>query len=132
MTKYEWKKEWWTSHGKLSERPETILDLDECDIEDYECSKTLSEWNDPKTMFAAISVDDKNAVGCMEFDAATGEDVWVEICLVKYHLVDDDESVDLDHIYVTPQGRWYCPDDKSLMPPKKYQNEFNKFMKGSE
>ena len=127
MVKYEWKKEWWTSHGTLNERPDTLKGLEGCDIIDSEHGDKLTEWVMPKNLWASISGHGL-PLGSMEHDAATGEDEWVEICLVKYHMVDDDESVDLDHLYVTPDGKWYCIDEDDLMPPKKYQDEYKRFM----
>ena len=130
MIRYEWKKEWWTSHGTLTERPETIVGLEGCDIEDCDHGKELSEWNTPAILFSALTdLTDGYEVGCLEIDNKSGKDVWAEICLVMYFCDDDEESIDMIHLYVTPAGKWYCPDEEGVMPPKRFQNEFRKFMK---
>lgn len=124
---YEWKKEFWTSHNSLNKRPEKILGLEGCDIWDCDHDNTLSGWHTPKILFAAVTTENDNELGCLEY-LESGADLWVELCLVKYYLDDDEESVEMDHIYVTPSGEWYCPDDSNLMPPQRYQKEFLRFM----
>lgn len=121
-TRYEWKKEFWTGYGKGRDKftESDILDCDFGDRLDELACSVQELWEDGKW------VED------YEWE-------WVEICLVRdvYETHGDaDESgwnhLSRDHFYVNRDAIWESSDAPVAQVPKRFKEEFKRFMKGGK